>query len=304
MSRLPEEDPSGKAAETERLLVYGGAYGNLQATQALYAEADAMGFAPAEIVCTGDLAAYCADPQPVIDLVRARSTEVVMGNCEESLALDSDDCGCGFGEGTQCSLLSREWYAYCRDAVCAESKGWMGTLPRSIRRIVSGRSLLLVHGSLSSANEFVFPSTDPGSKISQLDRSGCDGIVAGHSGLPFVEICGGRLWLNSGALGMPANDGTPRCWYATIEPAAGGLDVRIRSLSYPQHEAARSMREGGLPDGYAACLETGLWPSLDVLPPAERERTGSPLEEIAVAWPAQAAGKPAPGERVAAGACA
>ena len=45
------------------------------------------------------------------------------------------------------------------------------------------------------------------------------------------------------------------------------------------------MRAAGLPVGYADALETGLWPSLDVLPPAERAAAGRPIEAGAVLWP-------------------
>ena len=37
-----------------------------------------------------------------------------------------------------------------------------------------------------------------------------DGVIGGHCGLPFTKVVGDRLWHNPGAIGMPANDGTPR----------------------------------------------------------------------------------------------
>jgi len=33
-----------------------------------------------------------------------------------------------------------------------------------------------------------------------------------------------------------------------------------------------------LAEGYAKALETGLWPSLDILPESERNQTGLPIE--------------------------
>jgi hypothetical protein len=45
------------------------------------------------------------------------------------------------------------------------------------------------------------------------------------------------------------------------------------------------MRERGLPEGYARGLETGLWPNLDILPAAERQRTGLPIAADSVRWP-------------------
>jgi hypothetical protein len=47
------------------------------------------------------------------------------------------------------------------------------------------------------------------------------------------------------------------------------------------------MREHCLPEGYAAALETGLWPSCDILPPAELAARGKPLEPGTLFWPAR-----------------
>ena len=76
---------------TGPLLVFGGPYSNLEAAKALLAEAHRRAVPPGNIVCTGDLAAYCADPQAVIDLVRNAQIHVLMGNCEESLAARAAD---------------------------------------------------------------------------------------------------------------------------------------------------------------------------------------------------------------------
>ena len=49
------------------------------------------------------------------------------------------------------------------------------------------------------------------------------------------------------------------------------------------------MRRSGHADGYARSLVTGLWPSLDVLPPAERAATGEKLRQRTVRIPARIA---------------
>src|SRR3546814_2069829 len=51
------------------------------------------------------------------------------------------------------------------------------------------------------------------------------------SGLPFTELVDGRLWHNAGAIGLPANDGTPRVWYSILGPAPGGLHIEHHARS-------------------------------------------------------------------------
>src|SRR6202008_961975 len=106
----------------------------------------------------------------------------------------------------------------------------------------------------------------------------------GHCGIPFTEIVDGRLWHNAGAIGMPANDGTPRSWFSILAPEGDGIAVEHHALAYDHGAAAGKIRRAGLPEGYAAALETGLWPSLDVLPRAERAERGEGLVAGGLHW--------------------
>ena len=269
----------------DKLLVFGGPYSNLQALEALLNEAEASGFSERQMICTGDIVAYCGQPQETVDRIRARGIATVLGNCEESLALDVEDCHCGFAEDSLCSLLSQQWYGFSRGRLDQASKAWMAGLPRQIIVEVAGRRLLAIHGAYGVINQFVFPSSPAEEKLRDLAAAGADGIIGGHSGLPFAQLLQGRLWLNSGALGMPANDGTPRVWYAILSRAAGGLTVALHSLDYDHATAAKEMTAAGLTNGYADCLTTGLWPSLGILPEAERAKTGQALSESMLFWP-------------------
>ena len=268
----------------EALLVFGGPYGNLQATRALLAEAERRGISPRRLVCTGDLAAYCADPRATVDLIRAAGVAVVMGNCEESVGAEADDCGCGFAEGSRCDLLSARWYPYCLNALDGEAKSWMRDLPRRIRLTLAGRRLTVIHGGVGEISRYIFPGTARSEKAAELDASGTDGVIAGHSGLPFTEIIDGRLWHNAGAIGLPANDATPRVWYSLLTPSGRGILVEHHVLDYDHRAAAQAMDEAGLPPDYAEALGTGLWPNDEVMPSADRDNRGRPLSPASTMW--------------------
>lgn len=277
------------------VLVFGGPHGNLEATAAVLAEAERRRIPWHRVICTGDIAAYCAEPQACAELIRARAIPAVMGNCEEQLAADADSCGCGFAQGSACQALSEAWFAYCRTALDGDAKAWMGTLPGRLLFTLGAKRFAVVHGSPSLINRFVFASTPVATLAGELDAAGTDAVVGGHSGLPFTTLVevrrgGTRLWHNAGAIGLPANDGTPRVWYSILTPAADGVVVRSLALAYDHERAAAKMRAAGLPEGYAAALSSGLWPSCDVLPPAERSARGRPLAPRTLIW---ASGDPA-----------
>ena len=274
------------------VLVFGGPYGNRESTEALLAEAERRAIPWRRTICTGDVAAYCADPQDCVELLRARNIATVMGNCEEQLAADAEDCACGFDEGSACEALSVAWYAYCRTALDRDAKSWMETLPRRIDFTLGGRRFAVVHGGVSRISRFVFASTPDKEKSTEIDLARSDGVIGGHCGIPFSCFVGSgadrRLWHNAGAIGMPANDGTPRVWFSILTPESRGIAVSIEALAYDHARAARRMRECGLPEGYAAGLASGLWPSCEILPPAERAERGRPLAPSAVLWPREA----------------
>jgi hypothetical protein len=270
------------------LLVFGGPYGNLEAMAALVAAARRLDIPGTRAICTGDVVAYGADPQAVVDLVRSWGCAVVMGNCEESLALDAADCGCGFSEGSACAALSAQWFSATGRDLDAESRGWMGSLPRRVDCTLAGRRLAAIHGSVSRINQFVFASTDIAEKARQLDLAGADGILAGHCGVPFTQFVDGRLWHNSGALGMPANDGTARVWFSVLTPDADGIAVSHHALDYDHCAAAEKMHARGYPAEYADALGSGLWPSCDILPAHECRLRGRALAPGRHVWPGSA----------------
>lgn len=266
------------------VLCFGGPYSNVQALRAVLDEARRLSIPPRRVVCTGDIVAYCADPAASVDLAMASGIAVVMGNCEENLAAGAVDCGCGFEAGTACDLLSRGWYAHADRQLTPAHRAWMAALPHRLAVEVGGRRLAVVHGGAAAISRFLFASASDEALSAEVALTGCDGVIAGHCGLPFTRVVGGALWHNPGAVGMPANDGTPRGWFSVLRPGPDGLRIEHRALDYDWAAAAAAMRAAGLAEGYAAALGTGLWPSLDALPDRERARSGVAIGAWEVAW--------------------
>lgn len=261
----------------DRLLIFGGPYSNLAATVAMQRRAQDLGIGADRVICTGDLVAYCAEPDQTLELIRDWGIQVVMGNCEESLAYSEPDCGCGFEAGSSCSTLALTWYQYADRRVTAEQRRWMQSLPRYIDFEMSGTRFKTVHGSLSSINEFVFASQDAVFKQAQIRQAGVDAIIGGHSGIPFGQRIGDCCWLNAGVIGMPANDGGSHGWYMLIEPRDSTLHVSWHRLEYDHETSRLSTIDAGMSE-YGQALASGIWPSMDILPETERRQAGQPLD--------------------------
>ena len=152
----------------------------------------------------------------------------------------------------------------------------MKQLPRSIGFSIRGYKFKVVHASVSSINQFIFASAPVQVMGDQMAQAETDAIIAGHSGIPFGRTVDSGLWLNAGVIGMPANDGSSDGWYMLLEPDQYGFQASWYRLPYDAVTSQRSTREAGMEE-FARALADGLWPSMDVLPPAERRQQGKRL---------------------------
>ena len=260
------------------LLIFGGPYSNLEATKAVLEKAKVLGIPKSHIICTGDITAYCGNPEETATLVRQSGIHVIQGNCEESLAADREDCACGFDGENDCSRLAVDWYALSKVQTSDDNKNWMGELPHRLTFTFNGKRVHVLHGSDKLINEFVFQSTDAAIKRRDFLSTGADIIIAGHSGLPFTQTIDHCVWHNAGVVGLPANDSTTRVWYSLIEATEDGISFSHKSLTYDFHATVQTMQKYGL-DDYATSLESGIYPSQDSFTPVEKKAKGVPLQE-------------------------
>ena len=258
------------------LLVFGGPYSNLRALTALRERAHTLGVAPANVICTGDVVAYCAEPEETTQAMRDWGCHVVAGNCEEQLAQAAEDCACGFAPGSACDVLAKGWYPFANARLSPASRAWMAALPKALTFDLGGTRFRVIHGGVDAINRFVFAS-ERETIAEELARGDADVIIAGHCGIPFARNIGQRVWFNPGVIGMPANDGTSDVWYGLVHVEQGDLVLSTHRLAYDHIGAAAALRRSGHADGYARTLITGVWPSLDILPAAERAATGRRL---------------------------
>lgn len=253
------------------VLAFGGIVSNAQSFAALLRLAGERGFEPHQMVSTGDVVAYCGQPAACVAALRALGAPSIRGNCEESIAARAADCGCGFPAGSVCDLLSVAWYAHADRQLGPAARDWMAGLPRFATFRAHGRRWGVVHGGATGINRYLWPTSQEAcftEEIAAFERLAgpIEGILAGHCGVPFLREVGGRLWFNTGALGMPPNDGDPRTSFGVI----GREGPRIERLEYDYATAAAVMRAADLTQGYDRALGTGWWPSQEVLPPELR----------------------------------
>lgn len=259
---------------TGPLAIFGGIYSNFQALEEFQRQIQGMGIPPEQVICTGDIVGYCGSPRACIDTLAAWGVHSILGNVEENLILGIDDCGCNFGEGSRCDLFSRQWYAFATANVGEKQLAYLRTLPYRLAFTLGKRRIHVLHGSPQHISEFIFESTPWEAKQAYFDQLDVDIIIAGHTGIPFYQAMNGKIWINAGVIGMPANDGTSRVWYATLDVLGDEVQCQFHAFEYDAGEANQIMLENGLSYQYADTLLSGLWDNNDILPEVETSRQG------------------------------
>lgn len=256
------------------LLIFGGAYSNLQALEKMKQIAEGQSIPAENVICTGDVVGYCAQPEEVVQLVRDWGIHSIAGNVEIQLREGEEDCGCDFREGSRCDTFSKEWYPFAKTQLSNDSIEWVKELPDFITLEYGDMKGGVVHGSFFETSGYIFKSTEWSVKKKNVKALSADFVLAGHCGLPFSDVNESKYWLNPGVIGMPANDGTTRVWYMILRMVDGELGVEHHSFEYDYTTASKLMKEKDLPKEYALTLKTGIWDNTEILPEEETEGMG------------------------------
>ncbi|MDW8327353.1 MAG: metallophosphoesterase family protein [Anaerolineales bacterium] len=229
-------------------------HANIHALEAVWADLEAQH--PDEVYCLGDLVGYGAYPNEVIDFIRAQHIPTLVGNYDDGVGFDRDDCGCIYKDPED-DARGKQSLLWTRERTTPDHKAYLRGLAFQIRREMPGsrQRLLFVHGSPRKVNEYLYADR-PASVFENIAKMAqCDALFFGHTHLPYTRTAAGVLFVNCGSVGKP-KDGDPRAGYVIVH-LNNLIEVEMRRVSYPVAEAARAVRNSGLPPHFADLLETG-----------------------------------------------
>ncbi len=275
MERIKNTKNIGKL--TGPLLLFGGVYSNFQSLEKIMEIAQERNIPFHNIICTGDVVAYCAQPEETVQAIKKWNIHSITGNVEIQLREGLEDCGCDFKSGSRCDLFSRQWYPFAQENLSKSSIDWMHGLPDFLEFEFYGKKCFVVHGSFEETSEYIFASTNWEKKADIFRETKADIIIGGHCGLPFSETRQNKTWLNPGVIGMPANDGSTEVWYMILDNLNGEISYQHFSFEYNYQLASKLMTQYQLPPEYAKTLLTGIWDNCDILPAVETKNQGVPI---------------------------
>lgn len=231
-----------------RIAIFSDIHGNVQALESVLKDIDMQKVDA--VYCLGDLVGYGASPNEVIEAMKSRAIPTVMGNYDDGVGFERDECGCAYKEERDKELGERS-LAWTKAHVTPDNKAFLRGLVPEIRFEANGKRILLVHGSPRKLNEYLFEDRPLSSFQRLAATSHADLIAFGHTHKPYVKEVDGVTFLNVGSVGKP-KDGDWRACYAIVDGAPA-----FHRVEYDVRTAAEAIRATYLPHEFAADIESG-----------------------------------------------
>jgi putative phosphoesterase len=234
-----------------RFAIFSDIHGNLPALEAAAADIASRRFDA--LYCLGDLVGYAAFPNEVTEWMRTSGIPTIMGNYDDGVGFERDDCGCAYRDPDERARGDRS-LAWTKAHVTGDNKAYLRSLHKEIRFEADGRRVLLVHGSPRKMNEYLFEDRAISSFQRLAASSNADIIVFGHTHKPYTKVVDDVLFVNVGSVGKP-KDGDWRACYAVLDTAQPRCEfVRVE---YDLRKVTDAIRATDLPEEFAIDLERG-----------------------------------------------
>jgi diadenosine tetraphosphatase ApaH/serine/threonine PP2A family protein phosphatase len=247
-----------------RYLVLTDIHANLEALEACLADAKGQGYD--RVVVLGDLIGYCADPNAVVERIRALDpVAIVRGN--------HDKVATGLESADSFNSVARAAANWTAAVLTDENRRWVAALPSGPRPLDD--TTLICHGSPLDEDEYIFGRVEASRALEAITHPVClyghthyqaayqldlaTGTVSELRVAPLATLTlklqpAIRYLINPGAVGQP-RDADPRAAYALIDTAARQIDL-VRAI-YPLDVTQEKIRRAGLPPSLADRLAVG-----------------------------------------------
>jgi diadenosine tetraphosphatase ApaH/serine/threonine PP2A family protein phosphatase len=219
------------------------------------------------VLVLGDLVGYGAEPNAVVDRVKALDPEaVIRGN--------HDKAACGIDDGSQFNHVARMAAMWTGAQLTPENYDYLRALPMGPVQIDGLTELC--HGAPFDEDHYIFDGNDAMMALQSASRPLC---LYGHTHLPAVFRLvdrdpssfegdapdpdrdtvislqrGAQYLVNVGSIGQP-RDGDPRAGYGILDDEARQL--RLFRVRYAVEKAQQKIMAAGLPASLANRLALG-----------------------------------------------
>ncbi|HEX5154017.1 MAG TPA: metallophosphoesterase [Parafilimonas sp.] len=229
---------------------------------------------PDIIFCLGDLVNFAGWDNEVIEFIRNKNIPTLQGNHDEGIGYGYDTFNYSYKTEAQhqFGIASIE---RLRTSVTEENKRFLRSLPFSVKLVYKFPfhhiTIALVHGSVFSNNDYIYPNTKDKDLLIMLDEIDADILLMGHTHKPFhkaifCEEENRKLYrhaINVGSVGKPKHGNNKSCYtlleideaISLNEPDA--VRVHFKYVAYDTAKVINHIHALGLGNAYDDFLKNG-----------------------------------------------
>jgi predicted phosphodiesterase len=244
-----------------RYFILSDIHANLEALDAVLAAVPRGSYD--RLLVLGDLVGYGADPNAVVDRIRALEPDIVIRGNHDKVA-SGVEAADGFNH------LARDAAEWTYAELTPENRAYVAGLPLGPKAY--DELIEICHGAPYDEDAYIFDPVDALHAIRMAQRPLC---LFGHTHLPIVFYLtphgleampidgtetrltlheGYKYLINPGSVGQP-RDGDPRAAYATLESESRVMT--LHRIPYAIHLAQEKITAAGLPAPLAHRLALG-----------------------------------------------
>lgn len=230
-----------------KIAVFSDIHSNLPSLQAVMQ--DIENYQPDEMICLGDLVGYAPFPNEVISIIRSLNIPVIMGNYDQGVGNDLDDCGCAYRTDEEKALgaISIEW---TKKMTTSENKRYLRNLLPRYQFTYGSYQLLFVHGSPRRINEYLFPDRPDENLLHVMSKETANLLVCGHTHRPFSRKVEKIWFINDGSVGRPKDGDWRAGWVLLNIEENQMLKIEFMRCEYDLEPLKRVYQNSGLPQKF------------------------------------------------------
>lgn len=202
-----------------------------------------------QIVCLGDVASLGPQPREVIARLRQLQIPIIMGNHDNYLLNP---------ELTEDHIpWLRATELWCLEQLSNEDLDFLRSFkPQLNLTLDQNTTLLAVHGSPRSNEEFLYPDTSPETLEEVLAEQDAKVLISGHTHVQMLSQYKDVTLLNPGSIGMPFEfprrgknqRAFRRAEYAIADMTDGKLTFTLHRLPIDFEQLVETAHASGMPD--------------------------------------------------------
>lgn len=241
-----------------KVAVFSDVHGNLPALNAVLEDIKSREID--EVYCLGDLVDFAPWSNEVISLIERLEIPCLMGNHDERIAFDHDiePLVKHGAEETAARIIAIN---HTKKILTPNSKVFLSQLSRHLPlefKIGQKKwSVLLVHGSTRSNDEYIYEDHSHIDLFDMLDTANADVLIMGHTHLPYVRKIFNTVGqqeamaINCGSVGR-SKEAIPYATYLLLNIDETRIVPEIIRLKYNLTETIEAIEKSDIPDYYAA----------------------------------------------------